>query len=375
MNKSSCQNIVIVGTSPLLVLEALYQKRIGNHVVIVDKNEVFGGAWLTTSALEIDNIEVGCHYMSRSLLAYDFLSEYLNLEMVKANRSFLDLSKTNLEQKKKLNWIDKVIVPHQLYRAHLIKPKLILRMIKHMLLFRSMSQLKIYWDKLADWGSLYYPKQGIGELNNRLKSKLKESDIEIIHDEIQTANAKKNGVELNLKQQDLTFDKIIMGQNVHIDVAVNDNQILTDKQKKEFVHISYLIKGTKKREFSCIQKMGVDLHKNLESNLIMRIADVGKYYLPKESVNLVICCQITKSVFDEENIVNRVFEAIKKLTLISEDSEILDYHTDFYSSSWISKSKYEDVISNLPSNIKILATEDLAYGIDRYFDKWKILLK
>ena len=57
----SKKKVVIIGTSPISLFEAIYQHKIGNDVTILNKDDQIGGAWGTTYHGGVYNLEVGCH--------------------------------------------------------------------------------------------------------------------------------------------------------------------------------------------------------------------------------------------------------------------------------------------------------------------------
>ena len=66
---------VILGTSPILLIEGLLRARGGQRVLFLDANEESGGAWSSTSALGMRSIESACHLIVNYRGVYDFLQD------------------------------------------------------------------------------------------------------------------------------------------------------------------------------------------------------------------------------------------------------------------------------------------------------------
>tara|TARA_R110000850_G_scaffold272385_2_gene407531 strand:- start:1271 stop:2518 length:1248 start_codon:yes stop_codon:yes gene_type:complete len=75
------EEVVILGTSPALLIEGLMQARTGRKVLFIDDAPEPGGAWSTTEAFGIRDIEGACHLMVHYRGTYRVLSELCNIPM------------------------------------------------------------------------------------------------------------------------------------------------------------------------------------------------------------------------------------------------------------------------------------------------------
>ena len=76
---------IVIGSSPLLLIEALFLEREGHRVAVVEKRNRLGGAWYTMPLWEFESIQVGCHYIERGRRGYAFLREYLGIALEQGN--------------------------------------------------------------------------------------------------------------------------------------------------------------------------------------------------------------------------------------------------------------------------------------------------
>ncbi len=75
-------DVVVVGTSPFSMLEALYRYHAGNRVLIVERSGECGGAWKSINICGIPNVDLGCHLIGRDPELLDFFKDYLGCKMV-----------------------------------------------------------------------------------------------------------------------------------------------------------------------------------------------------------------------------------------------------------------------------------------------------
>ena len=75
-------NVVIVGTSPLAITEAVWQKSKGKSVLNIDDKAIAGGAWTTIQHNGIPEVEIGCHIWEVEKSATDFLKAFYDLNLV-----------------------------------------------------------------------------------------------------------------------------------------------------------------------------------------------------------------------------------------------------------------------------------------------------
>ena len=74
-------DVLILGTSPVLLLEGLVRARAGQAVCFLDAGERPGGAWASTELHEIGDVEAACHLLENYSGVYDFLTGRIGLEL------------------------------------------------------------------------------------------------------------------------------------------------------------------------------------------------------------------------------------------------------------------------------------------------------
>lgn len=75
-------DVVVVGTSPITLLEALYQSHSGKRVLILEAASVCGGAWKSIDVCGVYPVDLGCHTLGRNKQMQTFLETYVGCRMV-----------------------------------------------------------------------------------------------------------------------------------------------------------------------------------------------------------------------------------------------------------------------------------------------------
>ena len=66
-------DFLCIGTSSLMALEAIFLARNGAKVIMIDKDEAFGGAWKTIEMAGIKDVENAIHYFLPNKKAIEFM--------------------------------------------------------------------------------------------------------------------------------------------------------------------------------------------------------------------------------------------------------------------------------------------------------------
>jgi hypothetical protein len=75
-------DVVVVGTSPITLLEALYQSHLGKRVLILEEAPICGGAWKSIDVCGVYPVDLGCHTLGKNKQMQTFLETYVGCRMV-----------------------------------------------------------------------------------------------------------------------------------------------------------------------------------------------------------------------------------------------------------------------------------------------------
>lgn len=88
-------DVVVVGSSPIPLLEALYQHHIGKRVLILEEASECGGAWKSIHICGLYPIDLGCHTIGQDKQIKQFLEEYVGCKMVSIDNPHLPFESVN----------------------------------------------------------------------------------------------------------------------------------------------------------------------------------------------------------------------------------------------------------------------------------------
>ena len=76
-------DVVVIGTSPIPMCEAIYQAFSGKSVLLLDRWEEPGGAWKSITVCGVPHADMGCHQLVGANSAVkEFLERYIGCKMV-----------------------------------------------------------------------------------------------------------------------------------------------------------------------------------------------------------------------------------------------------------------------------------------------------
>lgn len=82
-------DVVVVGSSPISLLEALYNYHTGKRVLVLEESPVYGGAWKSIDVCGIFPVDLGCHTLGNDKKILHFLEEYIGCRMVSMDNPHL----------------------------------------------------------------------------------------------------------------------------------------------------------------------------------------------------------------------------------------------------------------------------------------------
>jgi len=353
---------IIIGTSPLSVIEATHLCSQGSVLSIEASNDI-GGAWSTVKYDNLPEIEIGCHIWSYNREVYDFLHQVFNLNLVPLTPSPKIYTKGKF-------------IPYD-WKSSIVSLKEIAKSIS-LLNFKRLHQLRkspaIRFNFTS--ANYLYPKLGAKELYQNLKKHADLNSLKIqFNTKIKALIITKNGVQL-IDNNDSSYEtkNLTITSLTDIDsVTFLDGTVLKiNKQKMEYIHVHLLIKETKqkKREFSYIRV--------LKNSIIHRISDMtGQVKGEINSDEKLICLGIWESAYheiDRSELASKCINQLKQMKLISKDAHLIKFNSNVFPSLYIDSEQLNEVSSKSNGRIKVLRTTDFIYSFYNKLEQYQSLL-
>tara|TARA_B110001452_G_C15193254_1_gene414236 strand:+ start:14 stop:1090 length:1077 start_codon:yes stop_codon:yes gene_type:complete len=358
MNK---KKIIIIGSSPYLIIEALYNIKKGNSVEIIEEKSFLGGNWCLHN---YDNYisEGACHILSPpNNKVYCFLKENLGIDMQEQNPQ-PKIYIYNKHFKKLKHYNDsKFISILKFFKAIIFSFNTEFKISKH--------PKKIFKKKL----NFQYPAGGSVELISKLSSLLNQNSVKI--------SLNKKVTKINLKSKEVlcqsgnitephSFDKVICGFGISANEIIDsyNNKIGLKFSKKHAKHILIETGVKKKFDFSYLRIKG--------SAIFFRISDVTKFHKPRrEGVNLyLLSCNWN---YSSEVHIHNIKQLLQSLKLLNnENDNIKVIHISHRWNALLEKEKISKLNNEQFSLVYKPQGKDLnlVEAISQNVDRWKEVL-
>ena len=215
---------VVVGTSPVSMLEALYQDALGNRVLILEKDKECGGAWKSISVLGVAHADGGCHQIGGNVEMQRFLEDYLGCHLVSLDD------------------------PH--------------------------SPAKL-------GGQGFYPSQGCYELINCLVRRIEATDIVLLLDcklDGVYLDKDRHSAEIKTKEGRFTTSKIILTPNTHLHID-NVSMQLQTTSVSHYYHLYLLIEDPSYPKFTYSGNLGSGVSRLMNLSYFSGLEGTGKHLI------------------------------------------------------------------------------------------------
>ncbi|MFT5778373.1 MAG: hypothetical protein ACI837_001329 [Crocinitomicaceae bacterium] len=355
-------DVLIVGTSPLAITEAVYQKVAGNSVLSIDNRSIIGGAWTTVSHEGIPTVEIGCHIWEVEKVATAFLTNFfqLNLQpltpsprLIKKGMSIPYDLKMNLSTGKYV--VSRLIrFQFRLLRDGMTSPA------RRFVLFPS---------------KYLYPKGGALELHERVLEKVEEHQLETrLNTHIDEIILSKEGCIVKLKDgdQDISSSKIVLTSLSSIArIQFEDGTEVSPKTRQmDYIHLHLLVKGTIPKRFS--------YHRLMDDDTIHRVSDMTFQVADEISSNeRLICVGIHGEKYHcstHEELLTSIHAKLIARKLLSKDSSVQQHGFNVFHSYYTDPDLLTEIEERSNGKIEVLRSTSFTYAFHTQREKYKSLI-
>ena len=397
---------IVIGSSPAVLLQALFLFEQGRHLTILESKDQLGGAWYGRNLWGLGHIDVGCHYIDRRASTFRFLTEELNLACDRQRYDYLwytgspsrkeEQSTPSMMarvQRELMNWlIGNRLVQHDLY------------WLIHSIAMLNLRYLPTAFSEFFLKESRLYPRGGAHAIVSAILAKIEKSSIEVIKGvTVDRVVVGEDGTEVTVDTDKNCYRaiEVVTGQNVSFRVLQNEKSLLQDRPRYSATHTVLRIKGQKQRPFDYI-----DIFKSAESSL-RRIQDVTPYAIKRSNLtrkrskkviewcrgsgdlikakhdrqqpnrqkdDLLICCQHSGEFCSEEETASELLKHLKQIRLLANHSQLVAWHCESYiTCSDPSRDSSPEMKDKLPQQIQMLPTNDLSKSLELTQSRWSSL--
>jgi len=356
INKKIFFDFIVVGTSPLAILQASYYVFRKKKILVIDKNNFIGGAWASIKIFGYTNVENAIHYFLPSNSALKFMRDFLHLKITASQKKIRVLKKsffgkkyfhydsiigkllTQIQEKKYNKLFSLYFIKSFFYKSHYLKngSKDIIRCLKKIIFF---FKIKIL-------------------LNHSIQK------IEI--------NSKEDLVKLSIKSDKkkfyVTTKKLCITHGLKINKIfgdLGDIKINPLKELRPCLHICL---------FDNLDSKANEIIFNNDS-LIKYVHDVTEYVDKKIKYKKILVLALHPKVKNTKKNIEKIINKLKNEFLISKNSKVLGYKwTDIFLPE-LTDENLINIHKKYPNQIDFLLSDNFTLGIDLYSVNWKFLNK
>lgn len=351
---------IVIGSSPLMLIEALYQSELKKSVLIIESKDFIGGSWhCFNKKYFADNIEIGCHIWQKNDRVISFLKETFDIKII-----------TRTPQPKAIFF--NIKLPYPFINLLLIFRKINFRSLyklNHLRLYKS-----LFFDFLKQGFSTskyYYPKGGSKEFTSKIFARINESSVLLIKGTtITSINLSSNTVQCD-NDRVYKFNEIIATNKLDVDqITLPNMEVLKLQKRVSIIYNLYLIVD---------KKINLSYAETYGDNVVYRLADMTykEPMLINKSLSL-LCVDIfptTYHKFSKNKLKELVVIRLIKWNIIDEKINIVNHFFNSYTYNGQSNEIISVFNKKTNSKINFLKSNNLIPSLSENLIRWEKLMK
>jgi len=353
-------DLVIIGTSPMSIIEGIYQSKEGRKVLLVDRNDYIGGAWRSIEWNGFKNVDTATHIIDPDNPdIYKFFIDNVGCDLIEHNPQPYTLVD---DQEYAINFPNLKLVNIKLGEKK-IKNYIEYIYVKIVDLFRKEKKFM-------------YFSGGVGELIGNLRNGLEVNNIDVfLSTEIKMITIDSDSNIVNLEsdgsKDDIRTKKVILTNAIEVEKILKDKEEYSLPIRKDaysFTSVNLLLENSRTIDFSYIRCT--------KDKLVNRITDVTKFLEDEEiGEKQILCVQIfgeQPTQKEESIVIDAIIKYLKSINVIACESILKDFRWDSYKSTSFTKNDLdmESIEKKFGPFIGILQTKIFVPNIGYYLDRW-----
>lgn len=391
---------IVIGTSPLMILEALRLDGLGQRVVLLDRASVIGGAWHVTDLGGFTGVETGCHYFERHPEAYSVIETALRLKL-----EVMDPQPFQLWRRLKFDRgsstparLESFIYPVRRFTELLKAGQFrvlgtlvwcrLRQKVRHLLAEQGDSYKggldpgdeRISYHASRDRSELtkeqrqtqyQYPRYGCLELVSTLQALLAESTVQV------QLGTTVDSIVINRTDIARTYCQTKSGTLIASEVILSScsvvSQLVLDGQKIDIPattatqhHVILHLKGRITKRFSYVEFYA--------DEILLRISDVGYYserFQSQQGLDEhLICTHITATAWerhdDPKERAAAVLLALQAKGVVSRETEVVNQWNERFPTSVIPSHHVEKLRKITEPNVRWIYTYNFSFAAAEY---------
>ncbi|MCH2223603.1 MAG: hypothetical protein MK066_02455 [Crocinitomicaceae bacterium] len=356
-------DVIIIGTSPLAIAEAVYQKTQGKSVLNIDQHDEVGGAWTTIKYDNLPEIEIGCHIWEIQKETTDFLQRFYGLSLTPLTPQPRIIKKS-------------FSIPYD-WKVNLSTTKLIVKRTAKLKFGLLRQELKSPHNRFTLFPDKYlYPRLGSRALKIAVEKKIDKHGLSLQLGasviEFQLGKEKEL-VKVILKSGEVLMTKQLVTTSVtEIERVKIGEDIVCPKEAKrmDYIHVHLILKGGMKKKFSYFRFM--------DDPLIHRVSDMTFQVADQLGENdRLICVGVHERSYykhDDDSLIKEVLTSLISHGLFTDQVEVKAFNKNVFPTYYGHRNMLEDLAKEYPERLQVLRSSNFIYSFYNHLEKYRSLL-
>jgi hypothetical protein len=362
-SKEEVFDCLCIGTSLIISLEAIHQKKLGKDVLMVDSSDSFGGAWKTIEIDGIKDVENAIHYFTPNEKGISFLKRKLKWPIEKSKGKFQYFRIFgNFYIRFLYDSLTSRLISATFFSD---RPKGFISAIKYF--FRSIYKAIKEPRKIS-----YYTAEGSSGITNNLQKLLKKHQVEIkFNSKIERIyfDLEKKIVCCQIDNKKKVFCKsLILGHGARLPkIDINNGSLVLEEKFNPRPAYHLIVEDDKVTDsFEVIF---------VNDTLIKYVHDVTRFSSLKDKTKdkrKVFVFALHSYVTDHSLLSDELFQKLKHIRLVGENAKVIkSLFSEVILPTLYDEDLYflKEAVGNL---VSIFRTENLTNGISYYSKRWKL---
>lgn len=364
---------VVIGSSPICMIEALIRCRQGKRAAIVDRSQNAGGAWALVDVFGWKNVEISAHIMRDWKGGYTYIDNSLSIPLEILNPQPSQIIVRNSRAKHRYNynhkWANELFLFFEELKSFQKIKRIALKPYKEFI--QPIYSILHYFmrDAKNRFPKVKYPSGGTRELVNYLETQCRQEGVDFyLNYEIKNIAVDKTKNSIEFSMMNRTFYTKEMGftqKSNFTKILIDGKEKFVQQDPDTTYHAHFLVNTKRKRRFSFIRFLG-DEHYHM-------ISDVTKYASPpKEGFGemMVVAAWLNCSTVEGADDAKKHFERLKNMGLFDSSATLVDWETRKYERTSLSMESVVDLTESSGGLLSYLETGDLTRDIQTYSPRW-----
>lgn len=335
-------DVVVIGSSPLMLLRALEIAKNGRDVLIIDRAQEAGGSWCTPTLFGFSGVEVGVHLLENRVLLYSYIAKELGVELEPdGGLSF------GLWNGKRIGIETTRVLLHSLVSAKALKLGAMDRSRRVGLsALRAVANLRV---------PIQYPRHGCAAITSALVSRLQNEKARFlfgtdIHDVKVQAGA---DVKCRTSAGDVEAEHLVLSSRAHAPVSVEgEKKVLQTEESETLSAVLHVAVGTH------VPFNYVEIFKD---PWLKRVRDVSVFAKPQlPAGERLICVQVRQ--YPPGQVGDAILVQLCTIGLVAKDTRLLGFARHDLRLSTITDRSLRQLAAQSGGRIEGLLSSDFAEG-------------